>query len=264
MRDLAMPFHHRHPDEADLTEGATSEPSVVDAIERAHRRVWRGVARPPQSSAWHVAAMVDGHDAEDAYDAEVATLSAHLAAVEAVLHPAARRHLAGGRADVAALRRRGRHLERVMRLIEGHFYGDTYAIDLDLQRLQRELKEQAKAYGRSELELARRLDAALAPTQRSELTERFGAALKKAPTRPHPYTPHPRGLARPLLRACSVWDHALDVMDNRRVPGKPARRRSRALSRWDHYFLGTPEFDDEPQDTAPTPPAEAASPGQGR
>lgn len=257
VKGLASRFQHSRLSERDVVSQGVS--SLVDVIERAHRRVGRGLAVPPQASAQHPAPMTDGYEAEDAYDAEVATFSAHLAAVEAVVHPAARRHLAGGRAAVTAQRRRARRLERTMRLIEGRFYGDTYALDMNLEQLQGDLKEQAKIYARSELELARRLDAALTSAQRAELIERFAAALKKAPSRPHPYMPHPRVLARPILRACSLWDHALDVMDNRRVPGPPARRRKRALSLWDQYVLGAPRFEEEQQDSAAASPPDAPS-----
>jgi hypothetical protein len=260
VRDLALRFHHNRPEDPDVGSEGSESVSLVDVFERAHRRIGRGLAVPPQASSQHLAPTMDGHDAEDAYDAEVATFSGHLAAVEAVVHPVARRHLPGGRAAVTAQRRRARRLERTMRLIEGRFYGDTHAVDMDLEGLQSELKQQAKVYARSELDLARRLDATLTSPQRSDLVERVAAAVKKAPTRPHPYTPHPRLLAGPILRACSAWDRALDVMDNRTAPGRAARRRPAALSLWGQYVLGTPTFEEEQQDTTPAVPADAPRP----
>jgi len=117
-----------------------------------------------------------------------------------------------------------------MRLIEGSLYGDVYAADMDVGRLQRDLRRQIEAYVECERELARQLDDAMTPPQRRELVHHLTAAMTHAPTRPHPYTPHPRGLAGLVLRARSLWDRVLDVMDNRQVPGAATRPASPALA----------------------------------
>jgi hypothetical protein len=222
-------------------------PSLLEVIDSAHARVWRGLGLPPHATPGHLAPVMDGYDTEDAYDAEVATLSAHLATVEAVVHPAARRRLADGRKVVAAQRRQGRHLEQLMRLIEGRFYGDTHAEGMDVDRLQDVLMADVAAYIHAERDLVGRLDATLTAPQRKSLVEHYTAALRNAPTRPHPYVPHPRGLAGTTFRMCAVWDRALDVMDNRIIPGPPARRRTTPLSRWGGYLLGSPQFEETPR-----------------
>jgi hypothetical protein len=138
-----------------------------------------------------------------------------------------------------------------MRLVEGRVHGDSHAAGADVDALQEELAERLERYAAIELELAGRLDSVLTPSQRRSLVSRFVAAGRHAPTRPHPYTPHPRGLARLMLRVDSFWDRALDVMDNRVVPGQARKRRSGPLSLWDRYFLA-PQFDDSPEAAAPT------------
>ena len=226
-------------------------------IERAHR-IARSSTRPTSVAVAenHTWATV-GYDTEDAYDAEVAVLSGHLAAVEAVLYPVARQRLDRGRAAVAAHQRLARRIERLMRLIEGRFYGDAYAIDRRVEPLQRQLAPLVQAYRRSELDLARRLDATLTTAQRRAVAERFAAAMEHAPTRPHPYTPHSRWLAKFLFRVCALWDNAFDVMDNRRVPGRKPRRRTAPLTQWDRYVLA-PSFEegreDAPQARSPSSP----------
>jgi hypothetical protein len=195
---------------------------------------------------------MDGYDTEDAYDAEVATLSGHLAAVEAVLYPVARRRLDGGRAEVAAQQRLSRRIERLMRLIEGHFYGEIHAIDFSVETMQTELAQLVEASRRSELDLARRLDATLTAAQRRAVAGDFAAAMKHAPTRPHPYTPHARGLAGVAFQLCSLWDRVFDVMDNRNVPGQTPQRRVRPPTLWGRYVL-TPSFE-ESTDDGPQPP----------
>jgi hypothetical protein len=173
------------------------------------------------------------------------------------VHPVARRRLTTGRALVAAQRRRGRHLEQLMRLIEGRFYGDTHAAGMDVERLQDDLTRHVKAYIDSERDLARRMDAVLSRPQRVALLEHYRAALKRAPTRPHPYMPHPRGMAAAMFRVCSVWDRALDLMDSRAVPGEPAPRRTTPLSLWNRYLLGSAQFEEAPRPGTPDAPSAA-------
>ena len=266
MNATAHGFWNRHRAEPRRSEAAAPT-SLLEFLAEPHSQIKRALGFAPEAAA-STAAKMNRYDAEDAYDAEVAALSAHLGAVEAVVHPAARHHLSGGHRIVADQRRRARRLERLMRLIEGSLYGDVYAADMDVGRLQRDLRRQIEAYVECERELARQLDDAMTPPQRRELVHHLTAAMTHAPTRPHPYIPHPRGLAGLVLRACSVWDRVLDVMDNRQVPGEPARRRSNPLSRWDRYVVGVPSYGAPRRSvgaTPPSPPASTAEPdGPGR
>ena len=248
----------RHHDGSGDQANGSATVSLSDMIKRAHGTVRTSIALiPAADTASHVRVM-DGYDTEDAYDGEVATLSGHLAAVETVLYPVARRRLDGGRDEVAAQQRLSRRIERLMRLIEGHFYGEVHAIDMQVEPLQRQLAQLVDTSRRSELDLARRLDATLTTAQRRAVEEDFAAAIKHAPTRPHPYTPHTRGLARFAFHVCSVWDRAFDVMDNRHVPGPKPQRRLTPLTQWDRYVLA-PSFQESTQGGPQPPPP--TSPG---
>jgi hypothetical protein len=244
--DLRLRRRSKTQRDADVRQ---ANPSLLEMIDSAHAGVWQGLGLPPHATPGHLAPAMDKYDAEDAYDAEVATLSAHLATVEAVVHPVARRRMADARAVVAAQRRQGRRLEQLMRLIEGRFYGDTHSGALDVDRLQDALMRDVAAYIHAEREMVGRLDATLTAQQRDALVHRYTAAMRFAPTRPHPYVPHPRLLAGATFRMCAVWDRAMDVMDNRIVPGQSARRRTRPVSRWGGYMLGSPQFEEAPRST---------------
>jgi hypothetical protein len=254
MKGHLLRSRHHHDESGDQAIGSPTV-SLSDLTNRAHRSVRTSIALvPPSGAASHVRVM-DGYDTEDAYDAEVATLSGHLAAVEAVLYPVARKRLDGGRAEVAAQQRLSRRIERLMRLIEAHFYGEVHAIDFDVEPLQRQLAQLVEVSRQSELDLARRLDATLTAAQRRVVAADFAAAMRHAPTRPHPYTPHARGVAGFAFRVCSLWDRAFDVMDNRTVPGQTLRRRVRPPTLWGRYVLA-PSFqestDDGPQTRPPS------------
>jgi hypothetical protein len=248
----------RHLDGSGDPAPGSSVVSLSDMIERAYGSVRSSMPLSAATSAPAATRLVDGYEAEDIYDAEVATLGGHLAAVEAVLYPVARRHLAGGRAAVAAQQRLDRRIERLMRLIEGRFYGDAYAIDMKVEQLQDQLAQLVEVSRRTELDLARRLDRTLTTAHRAAVADSFAAAMAHAPTRPHPYLPHSMGLGKLSFRVSALWDRALDVMDNRTVPGTtPPRRPKRRLTLWDRYVLA-PSFDEttqrEPQRPRPVTP----------
>jgi hypothetical protein len=260
MHGHVLRSRHRHHDGSGDQESGSPAVSLSDLIYRAHGTVRTSIALiPAPVSVSHVRVM-DGYDQEDAYDAEVATLSGHLAAVEAVLYPVARKRLDGGRAEVAAQQRLSRRIERLMRLIEGHFYGEVHAIDMRVEPLQRRLVQLVEDSRRTELDLARRLDATLTAAQRRAVAESFAAARKHAPTRPHPYTPHTRGLAGFAFQLCALWDRAFDVMDNRNVPGPAPRRRLTPPTLWDRYVLA-PSFQESIQGGPPPPPTLPGSSG---
>ena len=210
--------HHGNAEQAPLPDVTLSQ-----TISQAQEAVRAGLgARPgrPRDQFY------DDHDTEAAYDAEVATVSGHLGVVEAVIHPAARRRLPRARATVAEQRARARRIERLMRLIEGRFHGDSHADGSDVLSLQRDLLEHVDAYSASERALVQRLDDVLSAEHRRALVARFDAAMADPPTRPHPFAPHPRGFARLVMRACTLWDHVMDEMDNRPVDTSARRTPS--------------------------------------
>jgi hypothetical protein len=252
MRAHVLRSRHHQDGPVDAAGGPRSA-TLSDMIERAHGAVRASVGSTAGLVGKSPARPMDGHDAEDMYDAEVATVGGHLAAVEAVLFPVARHRLPGGRGMVAEQQRLIRRIERLMRLIEGRCYGDVYAIDLKVEQLQRDLAQLLDRSRQFEQELARRLDTTLTTAERLAVSESFAAAMAHPPTRAHPYVPHSRGLAGPVFRACSLWDRAFDVMDNRKVPGEEPRRRRKTLTLLDRYVLA-PSFDEAPSDDPPQRP----------
>ena len=183
-------------------------------------------------------------------------MSGHLGVVEAAIHPAARRRLPRARATVAEQRARARRIERLMRLIQGRFHGDSHADGSDVLSLQRDLLEHVDAYAASERARRSASTTRSSVEHRRALVAQFDAAMADPPTRPHPFAPHPTGFARLVMRVCTLWDHVMDEMDNRSVAGQHGARDPRQLSRWDRYFLGTPQFDE----TAAAGPPRVAAP----
>jgi len=80
-------FWNRHRAQPRRSEEAAPA-SLLEFLAEPHSQLQRALGLAPEATARTVAKM-DKYDAEDAYDAEVAALSAHLGAVEAVVHPAA-------------------------------------------------------------------------------------------------------------------------------------------------------------------------------
>jgi hypothetical protein len=225
----------------DRTPGSDAAESarLAQVVDRAHRAI-RALAAPPQGTGG--TAVRPG----DAYDTEVATISAHLAAMESVVNPVARRRLPDGHAVVATQLRLARRIERLMRAMEGRVHGDNIAMPMSLRDAQRDLAEMIDSYLDAEADLARRLDEVLDDGRRRSLVHAFRTAMERAPTRPHPYTPHVRGMSRLTHRLCYVWDAAFDVMDNRVVPAMRPPRRLSPLNSWGRYLLGNPGFDEPP------------------
>lgn len=213
--------------------------TVTEVIDRVHREILNraGSAGVPQGGP-------DPHRSLELYDAELEALSRDLATVEAVLYPAARRHLPRGNAVVSSQLRRARRIERAMRLLENRLYGEVHAQDLSARDLQKDLSDILVDHLRAERELATRLDEVLDLASRERLAHTVARALRHAPTRPHPYVPHIRGLARLVFRVCSSVDAAMDVMDARILPSRePARRRRTRHPLLDSYVLGSPSFE---------------------
>jgi hypothetical protein len=179
-------------------------------------------------------------------DVFLAMSSEHLAAAEEVLYPAARRRLTDGRDQVSAQMHLSRQLERVLRDIEGSLYGDVFVADAARAGLWDEAARLLAQHAEGERKLVARLTETLDHDEQRKLGESFAAAVERAPTRPHPYSPHSAVLGRVSNRLWSLADRAMDTMDNRSVPHKPAPPHAPADSRWGQYVLGQPAFDEEP------------------
>ena len=178
------------------------------------------------------------------YDTCLATLSRHLAAVQDVLHPAVRRHLPEGKAWVAEQVHLARHIERVMRAIEGSLYGEVHDLLLSRQQMWDELIRLLDDHDRAEEEAVAALAQRLTPAQQESFGAAFVGAVRCALTRPHPYSPHSHALGRLSNRMWSLADRAMDEMDGRVIPHEPPKPPA-PKSLWGQYLLGQPMLEEK-------------------
>ena len=177
-----------------------------------------------------------------ACDTFLATLSRHIAAVEDVVYPAARRRLPSGPRQVAQHVRLARGLEVTMRALEASFYGDSYAPSGSRTVLWRRMDRLLALHVDAEVALLEALVPELEPAEQHALAERFEKAVVHGPTRPHPHSPHSSWLSPVQHRFWAVADRAMDVMDSRVIPVRPRRPRGRPGSLLTQYLSGTPTF----------------------
>jgi hypothetical protein len=179
---------------------------------------------------------LDALDAGNAMDA-VVWLSAHLAACQHTVHRTAARTRGATRA-LGALRAADLELERMLRRVEQHHAGDVLAAQLDEGRLDGALRRALDRHAGAERELVAGLVERLGTDDVEALMTAYGDALRHAPTRPHPHTPH-RGLLGALaFRVDAVRDKLMDTMDGRHVPAPRTSRETPKPGRWGSYLLG--------------------------
>src|SRR4051794_19058378 len=190
---------------------------VEDAHEQAAAALTVGASSPLDAVVW---------------------LSAHLAAVGRAITPVATRRLG----ETAAVRREGHRrdleLERMLRIAERRHSGDVLASGLDGERLRTSILSMLDAHAEIEHTRLTALADLLDDEEQRALAEAYLEALKKAPTRPHPYLPH-RGLSGAIaFRVNAARDRLLDTMDSRHVPLPRVPQEARRPGRWGSYLLG--------------------------
>jgi hypothetical protein len=171
-------------------------------------------------------------------DTFLATLSRHLAAVEDVVYPEVRKRFENGRAIAAEQIHLARQMELVMRMIEGSFYGDAYSIAVPRVVLWEDMAAQLDEHAQAEQEIISRLGEALDGNQQEALAASFAKAVERAPTRPHPYSPHSAVLGRLSHRLWALADRAMDTMDGRIIPTQPPKVHGSPDSLLTQYLLG--------------------------
>jgi hypothetical protein len=171
-------------------------------------------------------------------DTFLATLSRHLAAVEDVVYPELRKRIPDGRAVSAEQIHLARQMELVMRMIEGTFYGDAYAIAVPRSLLWDDIASQFEEHDAAEQQVIRWLEEALDDQEQENLAEDFAKAVERAPTRPHPYSPHSAVLGRLSHKLWALADRALDTMDGRIIPTQPPKVHGSPDSLLTQYLLG--------------------------
>lgn len=166
--------------------------------------------------------------------------SAHLTAVEQVIHPAARSVLPDAAQRLREQRDADRDLKQLLRLLERALSGDMQ-IAVPTDPLRRDLVEQLRALAAREAVLVGRLETVLSSDDSQALLAGYRTALTYGTTRPHPHLPRSGLLGRFGYRFCRLWDQALDTMDNRAVPWSRPGPEPKPIGRWGLWLLGTPD-----------------------
>ncbi len=147
-------------------------------------------------------------------DSVIMTLSQHSAAVETVVHPPLAR-LVGGKPFVVEDRQLNHTVALQLRRLRGALEGDAFAASISptgvAQRISGLLAEQAHLRS----EWVGRLEDELSDAEQWQLAERLSGAVRRSPTRPHPYSPRSGLLGRAARQFWTPVDRAMDVMDNR-------------------------------------------------
>jgi hypothetical protein len=164
--------------------------------------------------------------------------SAHLAAVERTLLPAADR--VGERETAAGLRRLGHRLQHELRRLEQTSSGDALMARTDAVALRRLVIDLLDELGVAETALFTRVFEVLGPDGTRTVLAAYRHALAVAPTRPHPYAPHRGVLGAVAFRVEALRDRILNTMDGRSVPVERPRRAVPEPGRWSQYLLGDP------------------------
>src|SRR4051794_19377048 len=166
--------------------------------------------------------------------------SAHLAAVERTLLPAADRVDESKTTDVAALRRLGHHLQHELRRLEQISNGDALTARADVPALRRHVIELLDELAIAEAAVFTRLFDGLDADAAAAVVSAYEHALSVAPTRPHPHSPQRGALGAVAFRLGAVRDRILNTMDGRTVPVPRPRRPVAQPGRWGQYLLGGP------------------------
>lgn len=178
----------------------TRPDSLVAAVDRAHCWAADALARP-------------GREALEA----VWWLSTHLAAMTRVVYPTVHRLLPDARADVAAQRRRTASLLAALWTLEHAATGDARSAAVTEASLA-ELAGQVRDHAAADDALAARLSTVLAEESMATLQRRYAAAVRHAPSRPHPVAARSRLVSAAAFHVLHAVDAVRDTVDSRHVP----------------------------------------------
>jgi hypothetical protein len=180
-------------------------------------------------------------------DTFMATISRHLAAVDGVLLPVARKCLPDGHDACAGYVAQARELEHALHAVKASLYGDVNARHLHNDDLLTEVRELLADHEERETALVDGVVSDLDGDELATLAERLHHSEEHAPTRPHPYTPHTGLLGRLVSRVWRVVDGFWDSAENRIIPRRvrpPHPRRNSLVTR---YVMGAPRFEEPEQ-----------------
>lgn len=178
-----------------------------------------------------------------ATDPFLASASRHVAAVNVVLGPAARRNLPDGRQRAQDLARQSRRLEGALFQTKAKLYGSTFAVRRPWPEIWQEVGDELESFWTLEHGLVEDLAAATTPEDRDVLAQRLFHAESHVATRPHPYLPH-RGLTGKVARKVAQRvDRFWDTAEGRMIP-EPVRPHRSREGRMAQYLLADPHVED--------------------
>jgi hypothetical protein len=177
-------------------------------------------------------------------DVFMATTCRHLSAVDDALLPIARRRLPGGRQTVTAYVLHSRELERTLHAMKARMYGDARASRMQCSELWTRLRRLVAEHEIQENAIVDRLSDALSDREMNALAGRLQRTERRAPTRPHPYSPHAGLAGRVSHRVWSVVDGFWDNAEGRVIPHQAPPLNPHSDSLLTRYMLGSPRFDD--------------------
>lgn len=193
---------------------------------------------------------VPGRGALDA----VGWLSAHLAAVDYAVHPAMRRAVPRARALLREQRQADHRLHDALWLLDRRLTGDVHTARLPIDTILDTIRTALAEHGAAEHNLVAALADVLSAEQQQQLADRLAAAMMRAPTRPHPLTPHAGMPGSLAFRIDALVDQIREGLDSRTVPTPRRVAAPHPAGRWGMYLLGkwTP--------APPLPPADGSAP----
>ncbi len=167
-----------------------------------------------------------------------AVLCRHLAAVDDVLLPRARKELTHGHAKVHDYVRHARGLEHTLHLLKARLYGDATAQHRTWDEVWNGLEDWLDDHVTHEQALIHALAEHLTDDEAQRLAAKLPAAEAHSPTRPHPYTPHTGVLGRFAHRVWARVDNFWDDAEARIVPLRRHGRSHAGESLLSRYFTG--------------------------
>lgn len=200
----------------------TSDRDLSTLTRTAHEHVVRALEQPELRG-------VDG----------VAWCSAHLAAVDTVLHAEVHRRVPEAHDRLRAARAADRVLQHAIGRLDRRLTGDTHLDHVTLEQVAEEVLSAFEGHERAETRLLELLERDLSDDERGALADQLEAATVSAPTRPHPHVPH-TPFAPLVGRLEAAVDRLRDALDNRvGTTGRPVKA-PRPLGRWGSYLTGVP------------------------
>ena len=150
----------------------------------------------------------------------IARLSGHLAAMWRAVYPSADGQSGADGPLRAVCLSRAREVERTLRLLECQLSGAAFAVGRPVTSVPTLLAQQLASYRSAEQALVTAVEDQLAIDGREKLAREYGHALRRAPTRPHPWCPRSGPLCHLAFWLRSRGDRLLDTVDARPGAGR--------------------------------------------